>query len=297
MNAPVSQVVCDNSKPDRLWSLWDMINYSLTPLLNALDLLRGHKANAYMRMMQGRGNEIVQDPILFSVVNNVEAAGKVVADMMLSSADNRISRLYIMFGRNFTFQDLEGELRVLIESIEDDCKFQRFYHYPNSRVHVLLRTPGDWASTIQAFPSAASDITEAMDLYALDHPTAAVFHLMRVAECGLRSLAHERGVKFANKPLEWANWQDLITKVRQSAKAQWDGAAAGPSKDAAQDFYAGALSQFEGFKDKYRNAVSHVRKQYDELEALSAINHVRDFMNGLSRKIGEKTRRPITRWV
>ena len=39
----------------------------------------------------------------------------------------------------------------------------------------------------------------------------------------------------------------------------------------------------------------HVRRSYDELDALKAINQVRDFMNGLSAKIGEKTRRPIRR--
>jgi hypothetical protein len=40
----------------------------------------------------------------------------------------------------------------------------------------------------------------------------------------------------------------------------------------------------------------HVRRDYDEMDALRAIHQVRDFMNGLSAKIGEKTRKPIRRW-
>jgi hypothetical protein len=65
-----------------------------------------------------------------------------------------------------------------------------------------------------------------------------------------------------------------------------------------QAFYSGAIGQLHAFKDTYRNVVMHVRRDYDELDALRAINQVRDFMNGLSVKIGEKTRRPIplSRW-
>jgi hypothetical protein len=68
--------------------------------------------------------------------------------------------------------------------------------------------------------------------------------------------------------------------------SQWD-------YDAARAFYSGAVQQFQGFKDKYRNDVMQVRAVYDELDALRAINQVRDFMNALSAKIGEKTRQPI----
>ena len=72
--------------------------------------------------------------------------------------------------------------------------------------------------------------------------------------------------------------------------------APGPAKDAAAAFYSGAIGQMHAFKDTYRNVTMHVRKRYDELDALRAINQVRDFMNGLSSKIGEKTSRPIKRW-
>lgn len=97
-------------------------------------------------------------------------------------------------------------------------------------------------------------------------------------------------------PIEWAVWQDLIDHVgvegRKAAAAQ----PKGPKRDAARDFYSGAVHHFEGFKDRYRNAVMHVRADYSELDALGALNQVRDFMNGLSAKIGEKTKTPIRRW-
>jgi hypothetical protein len=52
-----------------------------------------------------------------------------------------------------------------------------------------------------AFPSAGSDILDALRCMALELNTAAVFHLMRVAEFGLRALARDRGVVMTNTEL------------------------------------------------------------------------------------------------
>ena len=43
--------------------------------------------------------------------------------------------------------------------------------------------------------SAKGDIMDAVDAYALGLNTACVFHLMRIAEHGMRALARERKVK------------------------------------------------------------------------------------------------------
>jgi hypothetical protein len=192
------------------------------------------------------------------------------------------------------------ELGTLIEAVEDDSKFERFYHYPHHKGMMLLRIPGDWAATLagSAFPSASKEVEEGVDCYALEHNTACVFHMMRVAEHGLRALARSLKVSFpkTGKPLEWAQWQDLIDQVSAEGKKQANAQPIGPKRDAARDFYSGAVHHFEGFKDRYRNAVMHVRASYDELDALRTINQVRDFMNGLSAKIGEKTKTPIRRW-
>jgi hypothetical protein len=161
---------------------------------------------------------------------------------------------------------------------------------------LTLHFESEWGPTIKSFPSGKAEITAAIDCYALDHPTASVFHLMRAAELGLRALARERGVKFPDKPIEWAEWQQLIDQISSKGRAAALAFPRGPKRDAALAFYTGAVAQFDAFKDKYRNAVMHMRRSYDELDAQRAINQVRDFMNGLSAKIGEKTRRPIRRW-
>jgi hypothetical protein len=122
---------------------------------------------------------------------------------------------------------------------------------------------------------------------------------MRTAEYGLRALARERRVILPKgKPIEWATWHDILTQIDASVNGK-EGigktAKAGPGKDEALGFYNGAMGHFHAFKDKYRNMVMHVRERYEELQAEIALNHVRDFMNGLSLKVNEKTQRPI-RW-
>ena len=154
----------------------------------------------------------------------------------------------------------------------------------------------DWSDALSKFQSCRDDALSGVDCYALKQYTASVFHMMRVAELGLRALARERQVTFPKHPLEWADWQNILEQTELKARAATNGLPRGPRKDAMQAFYSGAIAQVHGFKDTYRNVVMHVRRSYDELDALRAINQVRDFMNGLAAKIGEKTRRPIRRW-
>ena len=92
-----------------------------------------------------------------------------------------------------------------------------------------------------------------------------------------------------------ADWQNILEQTESKARSATTGMPRGPKKDAMQAFYSGATAQVHGFKDTYRNVLMHVRRSYDELDALRAINQVRDFMNGLSAKIGEKTRAPVRR--
>jgi len=191
------------------------------------------------------------------------------------------------------------ELAVLKQSIEDDVQFERFYHYPKRQFEPLLRMEADWAPAFKSFPSPELkfEITSGLDCYALGHATAAVFHLMRGAEYGLRALARERRVRLPrNKPVEWGTWQEIINQLAAAQKeiGLWK---AGPRKDAALSFYSRALSGINAFKDEFRNMVMHVRKKYENEDAAKAMRQVMDFMNDLSVRVGDSTRGKITKWA
>jgi hypothetical protein len=94
-----------------------------------------------------------------------------------------------------------------------------------------------------------------------------------------------------NKRLEWGQWQELLKEMRDKTDCIFRTAKAGPAKDELLEFYNGAIGQFYGFKDEFRNQVMHVRKTYDEFEAARALTCVRDFMDKLAGRIDQNGRR------
>jgi hypothetical protein len=233
-----------------------------------------------------------------SIQNNLKFVEVICREMSLESAIDRLERIDRMFKGAFTYENIETELVFLRQTIEDSIKFERFYHYPKNMAELPLRIDADWAATVVAFPSkeVRFEIHAGVDCYALGHSTAAIFHFMRVAEFGLRALARERRVRLGKngqKPIEWGTWNEIILKIEAEVKRIALKMKPGPKKDAALDFYSGALAHLSGFKDQYRNSVMHYRREYKAWEAEIAMRQVRDFMNKLSAKISESTKGPL----
>jgi hypothetical protein len=277
-------------------NLREMINFSLSSFVWDLKLLRQEIALAVKRAAAKPADAMLEGADKERVVGNVQGISRACARMFLERTESRIQRLWIALKTPGGLPEamLATELVALWDAIEDDIQYERFFHYRRDKTRPLLAMRGEWAPTLSAFKSAEKDIEEGVDCYGLEHNTACVFHMMRIAERGLRALARERQVTLPrNKPLEWGTWQDILNEVEKSVRVLGPTMAAGPAKDVALAFYNGAIAHYHGFKDMYRNDVSHVRREYGEADALRAINQVRDFMNGLSSKIGETTRRPV----
>lgn len=283
--------------PSGRMSLLDMINFVLSNFVAALAIL-SQEIRVATEHASATPDALIRQEDSDRLNANFRYVFRTCVEMQLGNACNRAERTNRALQRNpqLTYFDMMNELNVLREAIEDDIRFERFFHYRQDKVGALINTRGEWAMTLTKFPSADPEIEEGLDCYGLEHNTASVFHMMRVAEIGMRALARERQVTFPKHPLEWADWQNILEQTESRAKAATNGMGRGPAKDAAAAFYSGATGQLHAFKDTYRNVTMHVRRRYDELDALRAINQVCDFMNGLSKKIGEKTRRPIRRW-
>jgi protein-disulfide isomerase-like protein with CxxC motif len=97
-----------------------------------------------------------------------------------------------------------------------------------------------------------------------------------------------------NKHIDWGAWQEIIKELTKEAAKIGEKASAGAAKDNALSFYSGAISDLNAFKDEYRNQVMHVRKEYDEHQALRALVKVREFMERVSEKMNHKHQR--IRW-
>ena len=281
----------------RHWSLWDMINFVLTRFVFALKFIDQGIATCH----EGKFRRFAEgmDVDAPRIVSNLKFVEAVCRDMSLESALDRLERIDKMFKSSFTYENIENELIVLRQTIEDGIKFERFYHYPKVLAELPVRIDADWANTLAAFPSKdlRFEIRSGIDCYALGHATAAIFHFMRVVEFGLRALARERRIKLGkDKPIEWGTWQEILQKlsVAQKGIEAWQ---AGNRKDAALGFYTSAIAALHSFKNEFRNMVMHVRKEYELEDAGKALRQVRDFMNGISARVGEDTKGSIKKWL
>ncbi len=278
----------------RPWSLWDMINFTLRPFVAMLDVIRQEIGVGLVRM-KADPKAVLNDADKERVLENFKFIVEECRRLFLERAEDRLGRIADLhkLPGPIPWAALANEFDVLMEAIEDDIRYECFFHYRRAKSTILLRVPGDWANTFKGFPSAQYDIEQGVDCYACEHNTAAVFHFMRVAEHGLRALARERKVKLPRgRKIEWEDWSGVLVGIRKKVD-QLANRPRGPARDAALEFYRGALGEFEAFKDAYRNNVMHARKSYDELEALGAMTHVRGFMERLASRIDENPKKQI----
>lgn len=175
-----------------------------------------------------------------------------------------------------------------INSIDYQVRTQWTYHYGGATENIN-NYDRRWGKVLRAFPSTRFEIESALDVFALQHYTASVFHFMRVAEYGLRALANELSVVLPKgKPLTHANWQDIINHCDKQLKQVQHSAPAGPQKDAALTFYSGALSHLHHLKNKYRNEVMHARSVFGVDHAVDASHETKKLMELLASKLSEK---------
>jgi hypothetical protein len=185
----------------------------------------------------------------------------------------------------------------LLERLRDDIKIgaarEFFFHYPRELALMLNNIDRDWESILSAFPSSRQEIETGVDCYAMGDYSGTVFHMVRIAELGLRTIARERSVKSVGKrkPIEWGTWNDVLQAIEGQLKIVRQ-ATPGPKKDAALNFYDTALSDLRTLQG-YRDPTMHFREKYDKGQAYSAMFRTKSLMETLATKLSEKSHRNI----
>jgi hypothetical protein len=136
------------------------------------------------------------------------------------------------------------------------------------------------------FESARPEIRDAGNCLAADLNTAAIFHLMRVVELGLRALAKKLKVKIGKTPVEYSTWETIIAEMERQI-AKFKQLSKGKKKSETLEFYHGLIGEFNAFKDVWRNNIMHTRRSYNRHEAMVVFERVRSFMQRLASKVSE----------
>lgn len=139
-----------------------------------------------------------------------------------------------------------------------------------------------------AFKDARQELKDAGNCIALELYDAAIFHLIRVSEYGLRALARRLRARLTDKGrpqrIEYADWNKIIKackdKIEESRKL-----SVGPKKLDRLQLYSDAADHCEYMKDLWRNNISHARRRYLYPDALAAFDRVRAFTVFLAEKV------------
>jgi hypothetical protein len=189
--------------------------------------------------------------------------------------------------RTWTAEGLLDALTGLNGDIHRELAKHKFFKVRLNGEQYLENEYLFGSDVFEKFKTARKDIKQAGTSFSLELYTASVFHLMRVAEHGLRTLAKRLHVTVSDHhnpiPLEYADWNKVITGIKNKiddARKQ-----SGTKRNARLDYYSDGLERCSAMKELYRNPVSHARRTYTEGGASDAMERVRNFMQFLARPV------------
>ena len=281
----------------RLLSLWDIMQHFATSrFCSVYSLLRALETEAAARRIAS-GGEGGDSDILVAATEALQSMKKQCEEYDLCESIEHIRIVLYELGLDPASKQLfslvESQTRGVRLKIAQELKRRKFLWVNNTLSQYIDNDDLFGPDVNSAFPSVQFDIKESGNCLAVGCSTAAVFHLMRVAELGLRTLAWDRRIKFRkDSPLELKQWGDIF-KGLEDAEKQLQSFPKTKARESQFEFYHGALVEFRAFKNLYRDRNAHARRVYDEYEARSALEHVSSFMRILATKISEKKRTPL----
>lgn len=126
------------------------------------------------------------------------------------------------------------------------------------------------SETIARFPMIRADVEEASRCLAFDRGTAAVFHLLRVSEHGMRALGGKLGIPYA------PSWEGWIRQIRTLVEKPHAAKSRAEKRD--QAFYEEMIGDLHAIKTAWRNPTMHVRRAYSPAEAREVFGATRTWM-------------------
>jgi len=182
-----------------------------------------------------------------------------------------------------TVRDMDVLSWDLILRLIDELGLCSFWQVPREYQHLL--EPQLFGTDVaEAFPSSMDDIKEAGNCLAFGRSTACVFHLMRVVECGLRSLGQTLGNSDLD-PRRNPTWDSILKKC--DAEQRKPIADRAPEWRSDNTFFSEVHANLLAIKDGWRNPSLHVERSYTPDQANEIFIAVRAFMRKLATKISE----------
>jgi len=270
-------------RPGRLWSLWDIMNHLEAAVLCQIC---SNLATAQARFETARYRS-VQPPQLLqewmsALVRDVSSVKSIYERIGLNDGVRQFDAILGHLGAaGIDASIVAAEAQHARETLESEAYKLKYLYVRSDRIGCVDNAALFGADVYAKFESARSDIKDSGNCLAVELPTAAVFHLMRTAEHGLRTLAKILRVTLLHKgkrqAIEFADWEKVLTGIKNKIAAAHQ-LSPGPKRQRKLAYYSDAADHCTFMKDIWRNDVSHARKSYIDSEAIAVYGRVREFM-------------------
>jgi hypothetical protein len=275
-----------------------MIRFNAFNLAMAIQILERSRHEYRTLAEDGQGGLPVDPEELDALVREIKMAHYCCECIGFQDAAQKIASSLTYFSRHTPdASSIATELRNIIEVIQKETNDVALL-----RVQYALRNHVDnpklfGTAVYDAFPSARSDIKEAGNCLAADCNTAAVFHLMRAVEWGLRALCVHLGLsktkrtqkgKASYTPLSFSEWEAMLNQLNARVDAKLAKTKRGSTKQELQEFYYPMLQDIRAIRDAWRVHVMHTRRDYSGPEAAAILDRVKRLMTALAEKVSER---------
>jgi HEPN domain-containing protein len=148
-----------------------------------------------------------------------------------------------------------------------DCNKELFFRVKCEQVSFYEKNQFS-IEVSEKFRSSIGDMLEAGKCFALTRYTACAFHLMRIAEKGLKSLTHHY-----NLPVNARNWGEHINAIKRHL-------ASVTNKEEKEQLQR-VIERIDSLRIVERNPTLHVEKDYSEDQAEFLFDGVKNLMDAI----------------
>lgn len=209
----------------------------------------------------------------------VDSLRRINADIALPSALAQCTRMRDLLSQNQNPAYLKNALTALHDRIQDELSSRMFYYIRPENVDRYTEQNLFGEKVAASFPNTASDIEAAGKCIALGRSTAAVFHVMRVLELAMRSLALRFGVDYTPNLTEFADAIRKKSDVSNVNKSQ--------SLKSIEPFVKDLISDLMALKSAWRNPTLHFTRNYSDEEADDIFRCAKRLMSHLAEWLKE----------
>lgn len=279
----------------RLWGLWDMLRFKAAPfyrvtveMQRSVGVMRANGSDEYVVAPDGSIELEAIDPVVKRLVKertetlirslrelHVSSATK-VAERLLAALKDGTGTLPVIAG---LYTDIDARLRDELEDVillTIDAGKRRYFEPSEPLFGVEVATK---------FVGLTFEIDEAAKCLALGRPTAATFHLMRVMETAVRTVARCLQIPDPIHPGD-RSWGKVLGNIKDGISNKWPTVASRNTGDGA--LFDALYASFDAAKNPWRNTTMHVESKYTDDEAEHIFVAVRGLMKRLASRMDEQ---------